>query len=76
MAISAVAEGCKKQMEPLLTDIVEEVLTALVDQHPRVRYASCNALGQLATDFSGLFQKSYHVKVCCLIIIHLIYRLC
>ena len=32
-------------------------------QHPRVRYAACNALGQLATDFSILFQKSFHQKV-------------
>ena len=32
MAISAVAEGCKKQMEPLLKSIVEEVLLHLTDQ--------------------------------------------
>lgn len=50
-------------MEPLLKGIVEEVLMRLVDPHPRVRYASCNALGQLATDFSVLFQKSFHQKV-------------
>eukprot|EP00794_Sanderia_malayensis_P010931 gene10931-12092_t len=63
MAISAAAEGCKKQMEPILNNIVSEVLTALVDPHPRVRYAACNALGQLATDFTILFQKSFHATV-------------
>ena len=28
-----------------------------------MRYAACNALGQLATDFRVLFQKSFHQKV-------------
>ena len=28
-----------------------------------MRYAACNALGQLATDFSVLFQKSFHQRV-------------
>lgn len=28
-----------------------------------MRYASCNALGQLATDFNQLFQRSFHQKV-------------
>lgn len=32
MAISAVAEGCKKQMEPLLKGIVDEILMLLTDQ--------------------------------------------
>ncbi len=32
MAISAVGEGCHKQMEPLLQQIIEGVLTFLQDQ--------------------------------------------
>jgi len=32
-------------------------------QHPRVRYAACNALGQMATDFGPTFQKKFHQKV-------------
>lgn len=32
-------------------------------QHPRVRYAACNALGQMSTDFQGTFQKKFHSKV-------------
>jgi hypothetical protein len=63
MAISAVAEGCVKQMEPLLGDIVDSIMPFLTDPHPRVRHASCNALGQLATDFQILFQKRFHAKV-------------
>ena len=63
MAVSAIAEGCAKQMEPLLASVVDSVIPFLQDSHPRVRHASCNALGQLATDFSVLFQKKFHAKV-------------
>lgn len=63
MAVSAIAEGCAKQMEPLLASVVDSVLPYLQDQHPRVRHASCNALGQMATDFTILFQKKFHDKV-------------
>lgn len=63
LAVSAIAEGCVKQMEPLLASVVDSILPFLEDPHPRVRHASCNALGQLATDFSILFQKKFHAKV-------------
>lgn len=63
MAISAVAEGCVKQMEPLLPSVVDSILPFLMDQHPRVRHAACNALGQLSSDFNILFQKKFHDKV-------------
>ena len=32
-------------------------------QHPQVRYAICNALGQMSTDFGPVFQKKFHQKV-------------
>lgn len=35
----------------------------LPPQHPRVRYAACNAIGQMATDFAPTFQKKFHDKV-------------
>jgi len=63
MAVSAIAEGCVKQLEPLLASVVDSILPFLEDPHPRVRHAACNALGQLATDFSILFQKKFHAKV-------------
>jgi len=63
MAVSAIGEGCAKQMEPLLASVVDLVLPFLEDVHPRVRHATCNALGQLASDFSILFQKKFHAKV-------------
>lgn len=63
MAISAIAEGCVKQMCNVLPNVVDLVIPYLQDPHPRVRHATCNALGQLATDFSVYFQKKFHTKV-------------
>jgi len=63
MAISAVAEGCVKQMEPMLESVIGTILPFLQDPHPRVRHACCNALGQLATDFNIIFQKKFHATV-------------
>ena len=63
MAISAVGEGCHKQMLNMLQSLVDSILPFLTDQHPRVRYAACNALGQLSTDFAEGFQQKFHAKV-------------
>ncbi|KAL1450070.1 hypothetical protein WDU94_002525 [Cyamophila willieti] len=63
MAISAVGEGCHKQMELMLDSVTEGVLRYITDPHPRVRYAACNALGQMSTDFAPVFQTKYHDKV-------------
>ncbi|KAG7160960.1 Importin-5-like 1 [Homarus americanus] len=60
MAISAVGEGCHKQMEGMLPQIMDAVIRFLHDPHPRVRYAACNAIGQMATDFAPIFQKKFH----------------
>ena len=32
----------------------------LRDPHPRVRYAACNAIGQMSTDFQDTLQKKFH----------------
>lgn len=42
----------------LLVNSLREILF----QHPRVRYAACNAIGQMATDFAPGFQKKFHEK--------------
>lgn len=63
MAISATGEGCHKQMEGLLDDIMSGVLNFLRDPHPRVRYAACNAIGQMSTDFAPIFEKKFHEHV-------------
>lgn len=63
MAISAVGEGCHKQMEAMLPQIMDGVLNFLQDPHPRVRYAACNAVGQMSADFAPNFEKKFHDKV-------------
>ncbi|XP_028972464.2 importin-5 [Esox lucius] len=63
MALSAIGEGCHQQMEAILNEIVSFVLLFCQDPHPRVRYAACNAIGQMATDFAPTFQKKFHDKV-------------
>uniref|UniRef100_A0A8C4STW7 Importin-5 n=1 Tax=Erpetoichthys calabaricus TaxID=27687 RepID=A0A8C4STW7_ERPCA len=63
MALSAIGEGCHRQMEAILNEIVNFVLLFCQDPHPRVRYAACNAIGQMATDFAPFFQKKFHEKV-------------
>ncbi|CAG8467268.1 7180_t:CDS:10 [Paraglomus occultum] len=63
MAISAIGEGCVKIMEAELGKIIDLVLPYLRDPHPRVRYAACNAVGQMSTDFQDSLQKKYHNPV-------------
>lgn len=60
MAISAISEGCRELMVGELNQVLELVVPALRDPHPRVRWAGCNALGQMSTDFAGTMQEKYH----------------
>ena len=60
MAISAISEGCRDLMEGELDKVLALVVPALRDPHPRVRWAGCNALGQMSTDFAGTMQEKYH----------------
>ncbi|XP_030375758.1 importin-5 [Scaptodrosophila lebanonensis] len=63
MAISAIGEGCHKQMEAILDQVMSGVLAYLRDPNPRVRYAACNAIGQMSTDFAPTFEKKFHEQV-------------
>lgn len=60
MAISAISEGCRDLMVGELNKVLELVVPALRDPHSRVRWAGCNALGQMSTDFAGTMQEKYH----------------
>jgi len=63
MVLSSVGEGCTKHMEEILPEIVQSVVPFLRDEHPRVRYAACNALGQMCTDFAPTMQKNFHQQL-------------
>ena len=60
MAISAISEGCRDLMEGELDKVLDLVVPALRHPHARVRWAGCNALGQMSTDFAGTMQEKYH----------------
>ncbi|KAH7350072.1 importin subunit beta-3 [Plectosphaerella cucumerina] len=63
MAISAISEGCRELMIGELSQVLDLVVPALKDSHPRVRWAGCNALGQMSSDFSPEMQKTYYERV-------------
>ncbi|ROT37895.1 importin subunit beta-3 [Sodiomyces alkalinus F11] len=63
MAISAISEGCRELMIGELSQVLDLVIPALKDPHPRVRWAGCNALGQMSTDFAPKMQTDYYDRV-------------
>jgi importin-5 len=63
MAISAISEGCRDLMLSELDKVLELVVPSLRDEHPRVKWAGCNAIGQMSTDFAGVMQEKYHAVV-------------
>ncbi|KAF8561433.1 hypothetical protein P879_10336 [Paragonimus westermani] len=63
MAISACSEGSSKLMETMLGSVLDAVVPRLADPHARVRYAACNSIGQMASDFGPKLQKAHHSVV-------------
>ncbi|KAM4062275.1 HEAT-like repeat domain-containing protein [Hirsutella rhossiliensis] len=63
MAISAISEGCRDLMIGELSQVLDLVIPALQDPHPRVRWAGCNALGQMSTDFAPKMQSDFYDRV-------------
>jgi HEAT repeat protein len=60
MAISQSGEGCEAQMAKQLELIVTTIVTRFGDQHPRVRWAAINTIGQMSTDFGPALQAKLH----------------
>lgn len=58
MALSSAAEGCSDVLITEIPKILDMILPSLQDQHPRVQYACCNALGQMSTDFADVIQRT------------------
>ena len=64
MCISAIAEGCADVMKAEMNSILDMVMPRLLsDNHARVRYAACNAIGQLCTDFEPDMQLRFHAVI-------------
>jgi hypothetical protein len=63
MAICIIGEGCEKILRPNLPDIIKNILPFFQDPHPRVRWAACNTIGQMSTDFGPTLQRDFHGQV-------------
>lgn len=50
-------------MKTELSRVLDMVLPCLNDPHPRVRWAACNAVGQLSTDLAPTIQKNAHERI-------------
>ncbi|EGW30979.1 Karyopherin functions in nuclear transport of protein [Spathaspora passalidarum NRRL Y-27907] len=63
MALSSAAEGCADVLMNEIPKILDLILPTLNDDHPRVQYACCNALGQMSTDFADVIQRTAGNKI-------------
>ena len=65
ICLAQIAEGCLKVMlrEDVLTQLVQLCLAGAADPHPKVRWASCQALGQLCNDLGPVLQETQHATV-------------
>eukprot|EP00049_Salpingoeca_infusionum_P017995 m.355304 g.355304 ORF g.355304 m.355304 type:complete len:1120 (+) comp17218_c0_seq1:309-3668(+) len=71
VCISAIAEGCAPVLKGHLSELVQAVVPRLTDEIVRVRFAACNAIGQLCLDFAPgpdvtyaeSFQATFHEVV-------------
>lgn len=63
MSLSSATEGCREVLIGEIPRILDLVLPALDDPHPRVQYACCNTLGQISTDFADVIQRTVGNRV-------------
>jgi HEAT repeat protein len=63
MSISQSGEGCEMAMKANLQQIVTMIVGHFRDEHPRVRWAAINTVGQMCTDFGPDLQEELHELV-------------
>jgi importin-5 len=63
MSISVSGEGSMKYLSQHLQDVVGMILPFFQDPHPRVRWAACNTIGQMCSDFSPDLQNLFHEPI-------------
>ena len=65
VGLAQIAEGCEKVMkqEPVLTELVSMCMKGTSDPHAKVRWAACQAIGQLCTDLGPDLQENHHEAV-------------
>lgn len=63
ITIAQIAEGCCKVFVKQTDALTGLCLQGVSDAHPKVRWASCQALGQLCTDLGPDLQEEQHAKI-------------
>lgn len=63
ISLSLIAEGSHKFLTPNLPQLLQMIVQLVADPEPRVRYAVCQAIGQMCTDFGPTLQSKYHAQV-------------
>uniref|UniRef100_A0A7R9V0M6 TOG domain-containing protein n=1 Tax=Chlamydomonas euryale TaxID=1486919 RepID=A0A7R9V0M6_9CHLO len=63
ICLAQIAEGCAKLMQKQLGPLTDMCLSGLQDSHPKVRWAACQALGQMCTDLGPELQTAHHAKL-------------
>lgn len=63
MAISSIGEGCQNIMRGELQQILGMIVPFFNDSNARVRYAACNCVGQMSTDFAPGLQEKHHALI-------------
>ena len=63
MTLAQIAEGCVKVMTKHIGWTVDLCLAGLRDPHAKVRWSSCQAIGQLSTDLGPDYQQQEHARV-------------
>jgi hypothetical protein len=61
--ICVMGEGCKEEVADDLANVLAMLVPFFRDPHPRCRFESFNALGQLCTDFGPALQEEHHAVV-------------
>ena len=63
VCLAQIAEGCSKVLGAQLPSLVDFCLAGVRDPHPRVRWAACQALGQMCTDLGPQLQSQQGSRV-------------
>jgi len=63
ICLAQIAEGCAKVMSTSMDSLVGMCLRGLQDPHPKVRWAACQALGQMCTDLGPDLQEAHGTQI-------------
>ena len=63
ITLAQIAEGCQKVLLTQISSAVDCCCMGVQDAHPRVRWASCQAIGQLCIDLGPDVQTDEHARI-------------